>query len=191
MFYLSSTSSQKTSQKLIIPAPTKQLQTFPIGIPYWDYIPTAVFALIRLSIPGSWCHWCVSTKSMVMDHVCRSSYYWGDGQFTVQWTPLAINRVPPWYSQLLPAYRPWEADSRNLWEFKMRSRFAFCHGSDFLHTKPEYRVVRNRNSRLLFTSENRLCVNLHVQEQSTNMTSQCQCPTFAWRHRSIVVTSQY
>ena len=37
----------------------------------------------------------------------------------------------------------------------------------------EYRVVRNRYSRLLFTSEDRLCANLHVQEQSTNMTSQC------------------
>ena len=55
----------------------------------------------------------------------------------------------------------------------------------------EYRVVRYRYSRLLFTSEDRLCANLRVQEQSTNMTSQCQCPTFAWRHRSTVVTSQY
>ena len=31
----------------------------------------------------------------------------------------------------------------------------------------EYRVVRNRYSRLLFTGEDRLCVNLQVQEQST------------------------
>ena len=38
----------------------------------------------------------------------------------------------------------------------------------------EYRVVRSRYSRLLFTSEDRLCANLRVQEQSTNMTSQCQ-----------------
>ena len=45
-----------------------------------------------------------------------------------------------------------------------------------------------RYSRLLFTSEDRLCANLRVQEQSTNMTSQCQCPTFAWRHRSTVET---
>ena len=37
----------------------------------------------------------------------------------------------------------------------------------------EYREMRNRYSRLLFTSEDRLCANLHVQEQSTNMTSQC------------------
>ena len=42
----------------------------------------------------------------------------------------------------------------------------------------EYRVVRNRYSRLLFTSEDRLCANLRVQEQSTNMTSQCQYPAF-------------
>ena len=37
----------------------------------------------------------------------------------------------------------------------------------------EYRVMRNRYSRLLFTSEDRICANLRVQEQSTNMTSQC------------------
>ena len=37
----------------------------------------------------------------------------------------------------------------------------------------EYRVMSNRYSRLLFTSEDRLCANLRVQEQSTNMTSQC------------------
>ena len=37
----------------------------------------------------------------------------------------------------------------------------------------EYRVIRNRYSRLLFTSEDRLCANLHVREPSTNMTSQC------------------
>ena len=55
----------------------------------------------------------------------------------------------------------------------------------------KYRVVRTRYSRLLFTSEDRICANLRVQEHSTNMTSQCQYPTFAWRHRSTVVTSQY
>ena len=38
----------------------------------------------------------------------------------------------------------------------------------------EYRVVRNRYSRLLFTSEDRFCANLRVQEQSTSMTSQWQ-----------------
>ena len=37
----------------------------------------------------------------------------------------------------------------------------------------EYRVIKNRYSWLLFTSEDRLCANLRVQEQSTNMTSQC------------------
>ena len=36
-----------------------------------------------------------------------------------------------------------------------------------------YLVMRNRYSRLLFTSEDRLCANLRVQEQSTNVTSQC------------------
>ena len=34
----------------------------------------------------------------------------------------------------------------------------------------EYRVVRYRYSRLLFISEDRLCANLRVLEQSTNMT---------------------
>ena len=55
---------------------------------------------------------------------------------------------------------------------------------------PEYRVVRNRYTRLLFTSEFHLCANLCVQEQSTNMTSQYQYPTFAWRHGSTAETSE-
>ena len=54
----------------------------------------------------------------------------------------------------------------------------------------EYRVMRNRYSWLLFTSEDRLCANLRVQEQLTNMTSQYQCLAFAWRYRSTVMTSQ-
>ena len=41
----------------------------------------------------------------------------------------------------------------------------------------EYWVVRNRYSRLLFTSEDRLCANLRVQEQSTNMTSEKTVPS--------------
>ena len=53
-----------------------------------------------------------------------------------------------------------------------------------------YQVTRNRYSRLLCPSEDRLCAKLRVQEQSTNMTSQCQNPTFAWRHRLTVVMSQ-
>ena len=54
----------------------------------------------------------------------------------------------------------------------------------------ENRVVRNRYSRLLFTSEGSFSVNWHVQEQSTNMTSQCKYPTFTWHQRSAVVASQ-
>ena len=54
----------------------------------------------------------------------------------------------------------------------------------------EYRVERNRYSWLLFTSEDRLYVNLRVQEQLTNMISQCQYFTFTWRHKSSVVMSQ-
>ena len=46
----------------------------------------------------------------------------------------------------------------------------------------EYRVVRNRYSRLLFTSEDRLCTNICVQEQPTNMTSQCQCSWMLLKH---------
>ena len=45
-------------------------------------------------------------------------------------------------------------------------------------------MVRNRYSRLLLTSEDRLCVILCVQEQSTNMTSKCQCIALTWRPRS-------
>ena len=51
----------------------------------------------------------------------------------------------------------------------------------------EYRVVRNWYSQLLFTSEDRVCANLRVQEQSTNMTSQCQCLAFARSHKSTVI----
>ena len=56
----------------------------------------------------------------------------------------------------------------------------------------ECRVVSNRYSRSSFTSEDRICANLSVQEQSTNMTSQCQYPTLAWCyiHVSTVVKSQ-
>ena len=60
----------------------------------------------------------------------------------------------------------------------------------FLHAKPWIPVAGYRYSRLLFTSEDRICANLRVQWQSTNMTSQYQFLAFAWRHRSIVVTSQ-
>ena len=54
----------------------------------------------------------------------------------------------------------------------------------------EYRVVRNRYSWLLFNSEDGLCTNLCLQEQSMNMASKCQCLAFASRHSSIVRTSQ-
>ena len=47
----------------------------------------------------------------------------------------------------------------------------------------EYRVAGNRYSRMLFTSEDRFHSNLNVQEQSTNMTSQCMYLALAWRHR--------
>ena len=40
----------------------------------------------------------------------------------------------------------------------------------------EYRLVRSRYSRLLFTSVDRLFAKLHVQEQSMKMTSQCLYP---------------
>ena len=41
-------------------------------------------------------------------------------------------------------------------------------------------LAGTRYSRLLFSGEDRLCANLHVQEQSTNMTWQCQYLAFAW-----------
>ena len=42
-----------------------------------------------------------------------------------------------------------------------------------------YRMVRDRYSQLLLTSEDRLCANLGVQEQPTNMSSQLQYPTLS------------
>ena len=43
----------------------------------------------------------------------------------------------------------------------------------------EYRVVKNRYSRLLSTGQDRLCANSRVQKQSTNMTLQYQYPMVA------------
>ena len=78
--------------------------------------------------------------------------------------------------------------------------YKYTHGFLLLHfsmiwfsytLSREYRVTRNRYSRLLFTREDRLCTKLHVQGQSVNMTSQCQYPTVVSRHRYTVVASQY
>ena len=69
------------------------------------------------------------------------------------------------------------------------SQTTFSDGFSYM-LSCEYRVLRNQYLHLLFTSEDRLCANLRMQEQSTNMTSQCQYPTLAWCHRSTVVTSQ-
>ena len=65
----------------------------------------------------------------------------------------------------------------------LRTHFSYTLSS-------EYRVARNRYPCLLFTSGDHRCTKLCVQEQSTNTMSQCQCPSFMWRHRSTVVTSQ-
>ena len=43
----------------------------------------------------------------------------------------------------------------------------------------------------LFTSEEQLCANLRVQEQSTNIMSQCHYLAFTWGHRSTVVPSHW
>ena len=60
--------------------------------------------------------------------------------------------------------------------------------SSTLHS--EYRVVGNRYSRLLFTSEGQLYASFLLQEQSEYMTSQYQYLVFAWRHGTSVLTSQ-
>ena len=49
----------------------------------------------------------------------------------------------------------------------------------------ENRVVRNRYSRLSFTSKDRLCTKT-IDEYDVTI----PVPTFAWRHKSTVVTSQ-
>ena len=51
--------------------------------------------------------------------------------------------------------------------------FTVIYGISYTLSR-EYRVARSRYSRLLFTSEDRISANLRVQEQSTNMTSQCR-----------------
>ena len=93
-----------------------------------------------------------------------------------------------------PSHKATTCGIRRSWKLKVKPNLGCCINIAITISytlSREYRVVRYRYSRLFFTSEDRLCANLRVQEQSTNMTSQCQCPTFAWRHRSTVVTSQY
>ena len=76
------------------------------------------------------------------------------------------------------------------WKMTRMISMASCKTAVSYTLSREYRVVRYWYSWLLFTNEDLLCANLRVQEQSTNMMSQCQCPTFVWRYRSIVVMSQ-
>ena len=57
----------------------------------------------------------------------------------------------------------------NYWQIAslvtQKSLFTVTHALFFISytLSREYRVVRNRYSRLLFTSEDRLCANLHAQ----------------------------
>ena len=60
----------------------------------------------------------------------------------------------------------------------------------FLDANPWIPVVAIRYSLFLFTNEDQICTNLHVQEKNTDMTSQSSYHEFAWRHRSSVVTSR-
>ena len=53
----------------------------------------------------------------------------------------------------------------------------------FLHARRWILGGGNQYSWLLFSSEDHLCANLYMQEQSANMTSQCQYLTFAWHHK--------
>ena len=95
------------------------------------------------------------------------------------------------YFRAIQQIQFFNCQERNTWLLAKKEETIKCKNFVSYTLRREYRVVRYRYSRLLFTSEDRLCANLHVQEQSTNMTSQCQCLTFAWRHISTVVTSQY
>ena len=80
-------------------------------------------------------------------------------------------------------YKPWNRHHL-AWGYEDTDTYIYIYIYISYTLSREYRVVRNQYSRLLFTSEDRLCANLRVQEQSMNLTSQCQHPTFAWRHRS-------
>ena len=61
----------------------------------------------------------------------------------------------------------------------------------FWHAKPWIPGGEKSISSAVIHKWRSLLRQFRVQEQSTKMTSQCQCPTFNWRHRSTVVTSQY
>ena len=118
----------------------------------------------------------------------------GPINFAIWVTNSAVLKLPfasPLFPVILMAsYRIYELTHWGRDEAGAISQTSFSNAFSYM-LRREYRVVRYRYSRLLFTSEDCLCANLRVQEQSTIMTSQCQCPTFAWHHRSTVVTSQY
>ena len=65
-----------------------------------------------------------------------------------------------------------------------------CHKMCLPDLQSLYLVGRSRYWRLLFTSKDRICANLRVQQQSMNMKSQCRYIAFVWHDRSILMTSQ-
>ena len=112
-----------------------------------------------------------STLLQVMAWCHQATSYYLSQCWARSMLPYGITR--PWWVHLHPMY---------LHHSRLKSKKTYSYMLS--------RVVRNRYSRLLFTSEDHLCASLRVQEQSMNMMSQCQCLAFTWHHRSTVMTSQ-
>ena len=140
---------------------------------------------------------CLEQTIPIKTIIDRSFRHWRQGRF---FSDLTLWRHHSWYmtspewhcdvifidcsctSKLVQRHSSLENNNREHWFHGLA-----CKKMASYTLSREYRFVRYRYSRLLFTSEDRLCANLCKQEQSTNTTSECQCPTFAWRHRSTVL----
>ena len=148
---------------------------------------SGIYVCLAEDIRGNYADW--TSNQMEFSHI--TMFIYDHEQVELAAIPLVASI---WWSNSTYLHIPlsWETTIRDSHACSVISRAEL---SPLLNTlsytlSREYRVVRSRYSRLLFTSEDRLCANSRVREQSTNMTSQCQCPTFAWRHGSFVMTSQ-
>ena len=118
----------------------------------WELVGIRALSLAHCSSSYCWKH-CRTSSTLVFD---------GSFSMLMTWCSSQTSR-----RSLFPSSR----HGRLAWKVK-GSMLTWRRPSSYTLGR-EYRVMRNRYSRLLFTSEDRICANLHVQEQSTNMTSQC------------------
>ena len=96
-----------------------------------------------------------------------------------QW-PLFCNHVAWNWSHIVTSFDTWLYNDIGPSLFSRPTLKILIVNSYTLSRK--YQVAGNRYSRLFYSTEDKRCANLCVQEQSTNMTSQIHNIAFAWRH---------